>query len=68
MFRILKSDGSKEEVPNAATATVDGDFLLCHDRKGTIVASFDRKQVVAYGSGDALENHTHQPAAMSERA
>ena len=48
MIRLLRTDGSTSEEPRATTATVQGDYLVCRDKLGLLVATFETRQVASF--------------------
>ena len=47
---LSMSDGSRVEVRGAVTADVVDRLVVCRDKEGTVVASFDSNSAGLYGS------------------
>ena len=49
MLRLLRADGSIEEVEQAETAELEGKELICRDGRGKPVARYDKREITIYG-------------------
>ena len=49
MIRILRTDGTIEDVSRALSAEVKGKEVVCLDRKGIIVARYPSDTVTLFG-------------------
>ena len=45
MLRLLRADGSIEEVEPAETAELEGEELVCRDARGQAVARYDAQEI-----------------------
>jgi len=63
MIRLIKSDSSYEELPDAVRAQESGDDVLFLSDRKRIVARFAKREVLAYSRDDNLRSLTQALAA-----
>src|SRR5688572_13793696 len=56
MIYLLMADHSFEQLPEATTAFVENDQVVCRSAGGNIIAMFNVSTVAAYGTNEALRN------------
>ena len=63
MLRLLRADGSIEEVEQAETAELEGEELICRNEQGRPVARYDKHEITIYGLSkeSADQAKTDQP-------
>jgi hypothetical protein len=54
MIYLMMADQTFRELPDAATARVEGDQVVCFDISGARIATFDAPSVSAFGRHEAL--------------
>ena len=62
MIYLMMSDQTYREIPEAISACVESGQVVCNDRLGSAIATFDARLVTAYGTNQALRN----PAAQAD--
>lgn len=59
-MQFLMADGTVQDLADVMNAEIENHRLVCRDRDGNIVTSFERLEVIAFGwkIGEALDGRT----------
>jgi hypothetical protein len=53
MVYLMMADGSRKDLPDAATACIEGENFVCRREDGEVVETFDKLAVKAYSSSES---------------
>jgi hypothetical protein len=59
---LIRSDETLEELPNGATAEVEGEEFVCRDEEGNVVARYPKLDILMFGYDERVKDHVKRAA------